>query len=884
MPAPHRVAPVVWLLACGLLLASLSPAAQPAASDIDIQRMLDEASAAYTVNDNARGRSLAESALTLAVQHERPLLEAEALLRLGKDDAWFRRYDAAFDKLERARGLFARHGNRQREAVVLTEMAWALTESSGDLTRARELLESARLTFREMDDAANLAIAGDRLIHATPKGPVRDALRANVLAEVRASGRVAVECSILHSWADELFNAGRYAEGYERATETVGCFEKTTDLGRMGRALVSLGRLERVHGQLDKALANYTRALALQEQVKDEAAAVQSLNALGTTFSMQGRHEEAKAHFEQALARARTLGRQDYITTLEGNLGGFYLNWGEYEQAAALLEHALREEKKPLFISVRKRQLASAYQELGRPDEAMRLVTDACDLAVQLGPEQVFHCVWTKAGIARRQGRLDQADRDLAHVRRILEEMRAKTLPVDLMRRGFGQMNQQLYGETIDLLAARNDGLGALGVSEEGRSRAFLDRLAARGDASAKTTTALATPAMATPATATPATVEDIKALAKRLQSTWLMYWVGNSHTIVWVVTPNGEVHWQRVAAPLAKIEALVAQSVPRGTSLDGLAAVALGSRAHLRPWRELYRLLIKPVAAHLPTSPGARLTIVPHGPLFRLSFAALPDEAGAYLIERYDLHYVPAAAVLQFTSAIPARGARPSLLVGDPTSAPSTTSSTNGSGTRDATLPELGWARREVTSIEKLLAGDSDTLVGAAATEAAVRQRLTGRRVIHFATHGVVHNDPTLASYLVMQGQGGADDSDGRLTVDEIDRFSLDADLVVLSACGTALGPISGDGVQGFTRAFLSAGVGSVIATTWSVADRTSYHVMEGFYREWIAGRDKTRALRESQLAMLRQLRKGGITLDGVVLHESPWLWAGFVLVGNPQ
>jgi CHAT domain-containing protein len=105
----------------------------------------------------------------------------------------------------------------------------------------------------------------------------------------------------------------------------------------------------------------------------------------------------------------------------------------------------------------------------------------------------------------------------------------------------------------------------------------------------------------------------------------------------------------------------------------------------------------------------------------------------------------------------------------------------------------------------------------------------------------------------------------------------------VVLSACGTALGPISGDGVQGFTRAFLSAGAGSVIATTWSVADRTSYQVMEGFYREWTAGRDKARALRESQLAMLRQLRKGGITIDGVVLHESPWLWAGFILVGNP-
>jgi CHAT domain-containing protein/tetratricopeptide (TPR) repeat protein len=906
MPAPHRAALRAWLLACGLLLASLPLFAEPlfaqsqsvtsvasgasGASDADIQRLLDESTAAFAANDATRGRGLAESALALAVKHERPLLEAEALSRLGKDDGFFRRLDAAREKYERARALFARHGNRAREAQLASDLAGVLIESERDLPRAVELLQSARVTLRETGDTENYAVAGERLILASARGQARDAVRAEVLSELRAAGALPVECRVLHSWADELFTAGRYAEAYERANETLRCFEKTTDLGRTGRVLVSLGRLERVHGQLDKAIANYTRALALQEQAKDEAAALQSLNALATTFSMQGRHDEAKAYYEQALARARKFGRQDLINALAGNLGGFYLYLSEWEKAAALLEPALREEKQRLFISVRKRQLAGAYHHLGRLEEATTLIRDACDLAArELGPEQLLQCLWSKAAIARHQGRLDEADQDLTHARRLLEELRANTLPADFMRRGFGQANQQLYGEVLDLMAARNDGVNALGVSEEGRSRAFLDRLAARGEARAKTTATTTagssaaatlsiatppttTPATATPATGTPASVADIKALAKRLQSTWLMYWVGDSDTLVWVVTPRGDVHWQRVPVTRAKLESLVAQSVPRGTSLDGLAAVALGSRAHLRPWRELYQLLIKPVAAHLPTAAGARLTIVPHGPLFRLSFAALPDDAGTYLLERYDLHYVPAAAVLQFTSAMPARAALPSLLVGDPA------------------LSELSWARREVTTIAKLLAGDSDTLVGADATEAAVRQRLVGRRVIHFATHGVVHNDPTLASYLVMQGQGGGDGdghgdgaSDGRLTADEIDRFSLDADLVVLSACGTALGPISGDGVQGFTRAFLSAGAGSVIATTWSVADRTSYQVMEGFYRQWLAGHDKARALRESQLAMLRQLRKGGITLDGVVLHESPWLWAGFVLVGNP-
>ena len=155
MPAPHRVGPISWLLACGLILASLSLAAQPATSDADIEWMLAESSDAYKVNDSTRGRQLAEGALALAVRDSRPLLEAEALLRLGKDDAWFRRYDAALDKLERARGLCAEHGDRQREAILASELASTLTDAGGDLTRAVALLQSSRLTFREAGDAVN---------------------------------------------------------------------------------------------------------------------------------------------------------------------------------------------------------------------------------------------------------------------------------------------------------------------------------------------------------------------------------------------------------------------------------------------------------------------------------------------------------------------------------------------------------------------------------------------------------------------------------------------------------------------------------------------------------------------------------------------------------
>ena len=108
-------------------------------------------------------------------------------------------------------------------------------------------------------------------------------------------------------------------------------------------------------------------------------------------------------------------------------------------------------------------------------------------------------------------------------------------------------------------------------------------------------------------------------------------------------------------------------------------------------------------------------------------------------------------------------------------------------------------------------------------------------------------------------------------------------ADLVVLSACRTALGPVEGDGVIGFARAFLSAGARSVVATQWDVSDRVSYEVMREFYARRARGASKSRALRGAQLAVLRALRAGTIHADGAALPETPRLWAGFVLTGEP-
>jgi CHAT domain-containing protein len=108
------------------------------------------------------------------------------------------------------------------------------------------------------------------------------------------------------------------------------------------------------------------------------------------------------------------------------------------------------------------------------------------------------------------------------------------------------------------------------------------------------------------------------------------------------------------------------------------------------------------------------------------------------------------------------------------------------------------------------------------------------------------------------------------------------------LSACRSGGGVITGDGIASLARAFFYAGASSMIVSVWDVADESAKRLLPAFYRSWLSGADKATALRASQLAMIRDLRAGRVTVatpaGEVPLVEDPALWAGFVLLGNPN
>ncbi|HET8644720.1 MAG TPA: CHAT domain-containing protein, partial [Vicinamibacteria bacterium] len=365
---------------------------------------------------------------------------------------------------------------------------------------------------------------------------------------------------------------------------------------------------------------------------------------------------------------------------------------------------------------------------------------------------------------------------------------------------------------------------------------------------------------------------EEVAAAAQRLGSHVVSYWVAEDATYVWVVAPGGALHSARIAAGAARLRALVAATAAAPDVLRQ------GGAPDPQPWRTLHRLLVEPIAPWLPRERGALLTLVPHGPLLRLAFAALRDARGRYLVERYALHSVPAVSALRFTARAPAAAPR-YLLVGDPQGLPP------APGGR--ALPRLPGAAREVKSLRLLLEGRAVTvLTGAAAREAAVKDAVAAHTVVHLATHGVVRDDAPLSSFVALGA--GEPGQDGRLTAAEVYGLRLDAPLVVLSACRTGRGPVTGDGILGLTRAFLSAGAGSLVATLWDVPDAPSAELVPAFYRALLRGEGRAAALRAAQLDLLARLRRGALKVapDGAgaaALPEDPALWAGFTLLGEP-
>jgi len=344
---------------------------------------------------------------------------------------------------------------------------------------------------------------------------------------------------------------------------------------------------------------------------------------------------------------------------------------------------------------------------------------------------------------------------------------------------------------------------------------------------------------------------------------------------------------------------------------------------------KKLYSLLIDPILSAIENS--SRLFISPDSELSILPLGALIGEDGNYLMEKYDITYVTSSRdILRFKHKASYGNIE---IFADPDfdCVPSDTHLWNVEDTseqnlsRDIDPGKFHFSRLKNTSEEGAaiakLFREKNTFVRTYHRDKATESAFFSVRsphVLHVATHGFFLQDqevpkdslggsvmrdigtvgtgavfrpspgslklenPLLRAGLAFaganrwaKGEIKEGEEDGIVTAEEISGMELrGTDLVVLSACKTGLGEVrGGQGLMGLQRAFIQAGTKTLITSLWKVPDKETSELMVNFYRFYADGMPKDKALRRSQLMMIKALREKG--------REHPFYWAGFILTG---
>lgn len=790
--------------------------------------------------------------------------------------------------------------SRSPEAVAVAEEAYALAESTGDAddlaTTGLTLGTIRRLAgHREAAEEAYRWSASLIDLVEDPRPPMKAMFMHGLLSISRGAVRDA-----LASFTALAAGAERYDWTEGRVIAAMQFFATHASLGESagarGAARDALRFAERMHSESMITMARYNLAIAEDAAGNREAAtglmrsvaestasrvpaAVGSARyALAELLLRSGRIAEAEAAIERALEVSRASSDVRLIATVLDLHARLHLQAGRTEEALRRAEEAgalLRSRPNAFGVvgidptwsvfTTRGRALRRA----GRTDEALLSLQSAVErvesrrAAIESDELSLASYMYDRAAPYRELASLLVEQRRLHEALIIAERLRAGALSRSVARgrverlppmsaqekERYDALNAAVADLNLKLLAQPDDSLRRALHERRLELRAFLFALySRRPDLRART------------AEDPQIVLEDAHRLLPDAREALLTFMVNDDETLAFFVERSGEglgVDVRRVPVRREALERQVGELVS-----------SIGRRSlDYRPGaRALYDLLLAELEPRMRSK--KLVTIVPDGALWRLPFQALLLRDGEPLLARLAIAYAPSLALLRVERPpSPALADAPLLAIADPPVARATETAARALAGA-ARLQPLPDARREVRSIAALYGDGSDVLVGAEATEAAVRQRLGSARILHLATHGLIEDASPMHSAVVLHATGA---DDGLLEAREILELSLGADLAVLSTCESAHGSVSpGEGIIGLSWALMVAGCRNTVVSQWRVASRSTAELMIAFHRALKRpGATYASALREAQLAMLRTRE-----------YRHPFYWSPFVLI----
>lgn len=780
-------------------------------------------------------------------------------------------------------------GDLHQVASVLN-LSGLAHKRAGALLQARRAFVEARtaagsVSYREGVAAAisNLAsweeVAGD-LYRAVE-------LHREALVIWRDLGLAPEEATTLNGLGVALSRLGLYGEALDRLEEALAIRQQEKRGDLLANTWLTIGWVKHLSGQGEEALGDFWRAIRLYREHGSRLNEAGALDRLGSAFRKIGRSKFAQQAYEIALSIYRASDDRVHTAHTASNLGCLLGDPALLKEAAEIFEGfgdraALAHVR---FCQAHEERSADRLNAaLHRTDEAAALVEDLRINALQRGYPSPELRLWQEYSelqvdvLMSLHDRLPEADHavrafevsDLTRARHLYEmlleaqvEVRSG-VPDELLERERVLQHQLNDIELRRQALAADGGTGLAELQKDLRQslRQLQDIRAAIRSAS---------PRFAELRQPTPTQLEEVQALLAP-DTLLLSYVLGEERSYLFAVRHDGlESH---VLPPRRQVDAL-AWKVYSGMR----SSHQRRTRQQLPIYAEqLAEILLAPVVEQLA---GRRLLVVGDGLLHYVPFAALPLGGEDPVAERHSVVHLPSVAVAKALRERAVERRRPAKELAVIANAVYTATDDRLPATRTVPavpdpLPHLPYTAQEAEAISTLVP-PSQRLVatGFAARPELIRQGvLRDYRIVHLATHGLLHEDhPELSGVAFSMFDEAGATKDGYLRLHEIYALELPADLVVLSACRTALTrEAEGAGLVGLTHGFFYAGASRLLVSLWDVHDEATAELMAAFYRGlYSEGLTPPDALRAAQRFLRRQER-----------WQAPYYWAGFVLEGD--
>jgi CHAT domain-containing protein/Tfp pilus assembly protein PilF len=931
-----RTCGLVSLLLVAILSAQSTNADDLVSSAQTVAAEADRLRAEQTEAANLKAIDKYREAANLWRSAGKRLNSASALRNAGEILQLLGNSSSARQAYEEALSLARKTKNRPEEARIRNDLAY-LYFLTGDNNKAEHNSQAALKIGRALQDRAIGAEALSNLGETFYNRDTAKAaeLQQQSLEIWRELGNQRGQAMSLIALGYYYANLGQPAKAVSSCEQGLSLARSAKDAGVETLALIATANVKRKFGEKQEALTTYHSAKVLAERIGDKTSQAIVNGGIGAVSLEMNDYQTALEYFDRAVALFEANGQKWGAAESKIDLGTVHHALGNEQKALENLTEALtlfrslslprlesitlraigivysaqgdtasalqsfRRALSLLNVQTDQRQasytlncIGRAYEDLKQPERAEHYYEQALKLAQHArAPQSEALSGYNLAHLERGRGNLDQARRHIKAAIDVAEKLRINVSSQDLRTTYFATIRDSydLYIDVLMLQHRESPAAGldreAFAVSEKARARSLLEGI-----------------------NPLPQTL-NLKETQERIlndETTLLEYALGSERSYVWVVTQDSFSTFE--LAGRKEIE----QSARRVYDLITNHQLVNGESVEVRARREaeaelampgeiasLSKLLLGPLGGKLNTK---RLLIVPDGALQYIPFQILRDPISQQrLIARREIVNQPSASTLALllSQLATRKSAMNSVAVlADPVFESSDPRiERNGApgldqpeemlavrrALRDAgvtpeglQIPRLFASRREADEITALAPPQSSLkAVGFAANRDRVfSPDLASYRIVHIATHGIINNErPELSGIVLSLFDRQGNSQNGFLRLQDIYKLKLPADLVVLSACSTALGKdVKGEGLIGLTRGFMYAGAGGVVASLWKVDDEATAELMKQFYTALFKkGLPPAAALRDAQLQLAKYPR-----------WQSPYYWAGFVIQGQ--